>query len=171
MDRRKFIQYSTISTIGASLLAHKLPNYIWDQEKNILDRSSLTGTQQYVLYLTIPSVIGINFQHSVIVQIMKRMEAFFITLPVDRKEELYELFSLFDSGLFIKLITKTPIQLNDKNDAIELLNSWKYQLNHLILDNQLYVAYKSLCDLIFMGFYSTKQGHDLTRYKSFYESI
>ena len=171
MDRREFIQNGAIASIGASILAHKLPNLIFDEQKNILEQSPLSGTQQYVLYLAIPSVIGINFQHNIIVMIMKRMESFYITLPQDRKDELYELFSLFDSGTFIKLLTKTPIQLKTKEDMEKLLRSWKKQLDHSVLENQLYVAYKSLCDLIFMAFYSTKQGHDLSGYKSFYESV
>lgn len=171
MDRRKFIQYGALTSIGCTILSHKLPNWIFDEGKVILEDSPLSATQQYIIYLTIPAVIGIDLSHNQIVAVMRRMENFYSTLPIDRKEELYELFGLFDAGLFIKLLTRTPIQITHAKDIEVLLKNWKEQIDHFLLKNQLYVAYKSLCDLIFMGFYSTKTGHEISKYKSFYESV
>ncbi len=171
MLRRQFIKYSSIGTIMTLVLAHNVPSYLLNEDVPLLDYSTLSANQQKVLYLLIPTVTGIKMNHQLILLLMQRIEDFFITLPIDRKSELEQLFSLFDAGLFTKGLTKTPLQFKSEKDIIKLLENWKVEFDHFVLNNQLYVAYKSLCDLVFMGFYSTKQGHDIAKYQSFYARL
>lgn len=171
MKRRDLIKYAGLGSLGAVILAHKLPQILLNEKSTLLDNSSLSPTGQRVIYLLIPSVIGINLDHSLVLLLMQRMESFFKELPIDRKEELDELFSLFDAGFFIKALTKTPLSFSNQADIKSMLDNWKKEMDHFILKNQLFVAYKTLCDLVFISFYSTKQGHQIAGYKSFYADL
>jgi len=165
-NRRKFLKTFGFSLAAVSAGAYFVPFILQDKNTRLKNSTLLNSKQQSILFLLGRVILPSTLKDEDIIQNIEQIESFVMTLPVHKKAQFFELLSVFDSNLYVRLLTQTPLKINNQKDAKQFLDQWRQGLNHMVLGHQQYIGYKSICDLFFTSFYSSQLGHQLTGYKS-----